>query len=106
MPRVALPRLLDPATGGRRDLEVSGGTVGAVVDGLLEEIPQLEIHLFDHQGRLRPHVLCFIDGEPTRLEDRTVEVPDAAEVRFLQAVSGGLSAEPIRVGRLNTNHRA
>lgn len=94
MPRVALPRLLDPATGGRRDLEVTADTVGELVGGLLEEIPQLEVHLFDHQGQLRPHVLCFIDGEPTRLEDRRASVGSSAEVRFLQAVSGGRFREP------------
>lgn len=84
---VRLPRLLDPATGGRRRLEVAGSDVGTVIGSLLAEMPELEVHLFDHLGELRPHVLCFVDGESTRLTDRSA--PVGSEVRFLQAVSGG-----------------
>lgn len=87
MPTVRLPGLLDPATGGRRVVEVAGDDVGSVIAALTSEIPQLEVHLFDHSGRLRPHVLCFVDGESTRLADRSA--PVISEVRFLQAVSGG-----------------
>ncbi len=86
---ISLPRLLDPATGGVHRLDVEGNTLGAVIDELLSQIPGLEVHLFDHGGSLRPHVLCFVDGEPSRLEDRTVEADPNTDVRFLQAVSGG-----------------
>jgi hypothetical protein len=84
---VRLPRLLDPATGGRRVVEAAGDDIGSVIASLLTELPELEVHLFDHRGDLRPHVLCFVDGESTRLTDRGA--PVATEVRFLQAVSGG-----------------
>ncbi len=103
MPTVVLPRLLGAATGGRLTLEVRGNRVDNVIAGLLEEAPGLEVHLFDHSGRLRPHVLCFIDGQATRLADRRAPLDEAAEIRFLQAVSGGGAS---RVGRLNTNQRA
>lgn len=87
MPTVRFPRLLDPATGGRRRVEVPGATVGSVMDAVLTEIPGLRVHLFDHTGGLRPHVLCFIDGRADRLSDPDLAV--TSEVRFLQAVSGG-----------------
>jgi hypothetical protein len=86
---VSLPRLLDPATGGMRRLEVPGDTLGSVIAALVNQIPEVEVHLFDHLGVLRPHVLCFVDGEPNRLEDRSVPVDPGTDVRFLQAVSGG-----------------
>lgn len=89
MPTVFLPRLLDPATGGQRRLEIEGDTVAAVLAGLVDRLPGVEVHLFDHRGDLRPHVLCFIDGESSRLVDRQVALAPAAQVRFLQAVSGG-----------------
>lgn len=87
MPVVALPRLLDPATGGRRRIEVEGSDVGAVIAALLVEVPELEVHLFDERGSLRPHVSAFADGHHTRLDQPTEPVLN--ELRFIQAVSGG-----------------
>lgn len=89
MATVHLPRLLDPATAGRRSLEVEGRDVGEVIKRLIEQAPKVEVHLFDHSGDLRPHVLCFVDGVATRLEDRSAAVEDRSEIRFVQAVSGG-----------------
>lgn len=89
MATVHLPRLLDPATAGRRSLEVEGSDVDEVIRGLIEQAPQLEVHLFDHSGELRPHVLCFVDGIATRLENRSMPVENGSEIRFVQAVSGG-----------------
>lgn len=87
MPVVVLPRLLRPVVGPETRLDVAGTTVGEVVDGLLARHPGLRPHLFDETGRLRPHVLCFVDGRASRLEDPSA--PAGSEVRFLQAVSGG-----------------
>lgn len=89
MPTVVLPRLLDPATGGRRSIEVRGDTIEAALDSLLAEMPAVEVHLFDHTGALRPHVLCFVDSESNRLEDRQARIGPGSRIRFLQAVSGG-----------------
>lgn len=87
MPHVELPRLLAPAVGDRLRIDVAGTTVGAVVAELLDENPRLRVHLFDEERRLREHVLCFVDGTATRLEDD--DTPVIEEVRFVQAVSGG-----------------
>jgi hypothetical protein len=43
--------------------------------------------LFDESGALRPHVVCFIDGELLGLIDPEAEVKH--EITFLHAVSGG-----------------
>lgn len=83
---VRLPRLLTPAvvTGLRH--EVGGRTLGEVLDNLFSTEPALRGHLLDEQGGIRPHVLIFVDG--TRAELDTPIAPNA-EVRVLQAVSGG-----------------
>ncbi|CAN5834364.1 hypothetical protein BH23ACT5_BH23ACT5_04360 [soil metagenome] len=86
---VSLPRLLDQATGGVRKIEVGGDTLKSALDDLVRQIPELEVHLFDHVGALRPHVLCFVDGESTRLDDQSLAVKADTDVRFLQAASGG-----------------
>ena len=87
MVEVSFPRLLDPATGGQRRIQVDAGTIAEAIDAVVAQLPGVEVHLFDHAGALRPHVLCVVDGEATRLNDR--EQRGAAEIRFVQAVSGG-----------------
>lgn len=91
MPRavVVLPRLLEPAMGPERRVEVEGETLGDAIGALLDRHPTLRVHLFDEQSRLRPHVMCFVDGHQTRLEDRSPALADGSEITFLQAVSGG-----------------
>lgn len=89
MAKLTFTRLLDPATGGRRTISIPGDTIGDVMAGLVEEVPQLGVHLFDPGGMLRPHVLCFVDGVSTRLEDRGAVVERESTIRFIQAVSGG-----------------
>lgn len=84
---VSVPRLLAPATGGPTEFRLEAVTVEEMIERLLGACPGLRVHLFDEAGRLRPHVLCFLDGEASRLDDR--DQPIAGEVRFLQAVSGG-----------------
>jgi hypothetical protein len=87
MATVSLPRLLEPAAGDRLQLAVEGDTVGTVVSALLSEMPTLRVHLFDGGLRLRPHVLCFVDGVSSRLDQP--DQPVLEELRFVQAVSGG-----------------
>jgi molybdopterin synthase sulfur carrier subunit len=86
---IRLPRLLEPVVGDRRRIAVEASTVGGAVEALLRELPGLKGHLFDETGRLRPHVLCFVDGSATRLDDPTIPLRDGSSVEFLQAVSGG-----------------
>jgi len=90
MPRatVRLPRLLEPAVGKVREVKVVGDTLRAAIDDLLRQHPTLGVHLFDEQGALRPHVLCFHNGDLDReVSDRSLA--DGDEITFLQAVSGG-----------------
>jgi sulfur-carrier protein len=86
MVEVRLSRVLAPIVGDRLTLTVEGNTVGDVIDALLIELPQLQVHLFDQTGALRPHVLCVVDDEVVRLDDRGLP---ATRVEFLHAVSGG-----------------
>ena len=86
---VTLPRLLEPAVGAVRRVEVTGETWGEALESLIDQHPSLRVHLFDEAGDLRPHVLCFVNGTQTRLLDRSASLDDETEITFLQAVSGG-----------------
>lgn len=86
---ITLPRLLEPAVGPTRRVELEAGSVGEAIDLLLDRHPTLRVHLFDEQGHLRQHVLCFVGGSQTRLDDRSVATTEPTDITFLQAVSGG-----------------
>jgi molybdopterin converting factor small subunit len=91
MPRVVviLPRLLEPAVGPVRRVELEADTVREAIAALLDLHPTLRVHLFEEGDRLRPHVMCFIDGHQTRLSDPAAALSEGTEITFLQAVSGG-----------------
>jgi len=70
--------------------EVSGATVGEILDAVFADNPRLRGYLLDDQGRLREHLSIFIDDEAvTDREGLGDPVPDDAEVFVLQALSGG-----------------
>jgi hypothetical protein len=50
-----------------------------VLEDLFDSAPGLRQHLLDEDGRIRPHVLVFVDTPVGR----------DADVQVLQAVSGG-----------------
>jgi hypothetical protein len=70
--------------------EVPGGTVRELLDHALRSNPQLRGYVLDDQGRLRRHVVCFVDGR--MVKDRTGlsdPVDDGGELFVMQALSGG-----------------
>ena len=70
--------------------EVSGKTVRAVLDRVFQENPQLQSYVLDDQGRLRQHVVVFINGQ--MIEDRlslSDDVEEGDELFVMQALSGG-----------------
>ena len=86
-PIITIPRHLARVANAESETRVSSRTAGAAVDELLSRHPTLRVHLFDESGVLRPHVVCFIDGELLGLIDPEAEVKH--EITFLHAVSGG-----------------
>ena len=89
MPRVVFPRVLAPIVGDDLTVWIEATTADELQRGLEEACPGVSHHLFDSTGALRPHVLCFIDDESTRLADPDQPLPEPATIRIVQAVSGG-----------------
>jgi molybdopterin converting factor small subunit len=87
---VKLPSLLAHCAGGARDVMVYAGTLGECLDQLAQEYPLLKIHLFEEDGRQRPHVLFFYNEENTRWFDHLdIPLKEGDRLTVLQAVSGG-----------------
>jgi len=70
--------------------EAGGGTVREVLDDVFHHNPRLRGYVLDDQGRLRKHVVVFVDGEMIR--DRASlsdPVEPSSELFVMQALSGG-----------------
>jgi sulfur-carrier protein len=69
---------------------VTGNTVRDVLDCVFAENERARGYVLDDQGRLRRHMVVFVNGEA--IADRTGlsdAVPEGAEVFVMQALSGG-----------------
>ncbi len=70
--------------------EVSGATVSSVLARVFATNPGLRSYVLDDQGRLRTHVVVYVDGRA--IADRIGlgdPVTDRSEVHVMQALSGG-----------------
>ena len=87
---VVLPQALRGLARGERTLDLSGATVGEVLDALGAEHPALVRRIRDEQGALRRFVNVYVDGEDVRFCGGTdAAVGAASEVRILPSVAGG-----------------
>lgn len=87
---VKLPAQLRAAAGGAGRIEVDGATVGAVLEAVYAQHPELKDRLTDEGGALRRFVNVYVDGEDVRFDGGLERaVPDGSEVQILPAVAGG-----------------
>ena len=72
--------------------EVEGHTVSDALSRVFRDNPDLRSYVLDDQGRLRTHVVIYVDGRPVR--DRMAladPLAEDAEIHVMQALSGGVS---------------
>ena len=70
--------------------ETAGETLRQVLDEYFQANPQARGYVLDDQGRIRQHMVVFIDGEQARdREHLTDSVTSNAVIDVIQALSGG-----------------
>jgi len=88
--KVAIPSLLLAATGNESEVRVEAETLAEALRVLVESYPLLEVHLFQADGSVRPHVHLFYNDQNTRwLQSLDVPLEPGDTITVLQAVSGG-----------------
>jgi molybdopterin synthase sulfur carrier subunit len=86
---VKIPTQLRAATGGATEVEVSGSTVGEVLDAVFEAHGDLRERI-TQDGGLRRFVNVYVSGEDIRFQDGLeTKIEDGAELTILPAVAGG-----------------
>ena len=87
---VRIPQVLRAAAGGNKQLELSGGSVGDLVEGLVAEYPSLRGQLLTDDGELNRFVNIYVNGQDVRyLDGLATAVGERDEVRLLPAMAGG-----------------
>ena len=84
--RVLIPTSLRSYTRVAR-VEAAGTTLGEVLADLERRFPGIRFRMVDEQGRLRPHMRVFVDGQA--LHDLALPLPPGCDVNIVQALSGG-----------------
>ena len=87
---VKIPTVLRPQVGGNKEVELSGATVGAVVEALTAAYPGLKSQLLTAEGELNRFVNVYVNGQDVRyLDGLATAVAERDEVRLLPAMAGG-----------------
>jgi sulfur-carrier protein len=87
---VWIPTVLRPQTGGQKQLDLAGGSVGEVVDALVGQFPSLRGQLLTDEGDLNRFVNVYVNGQDVRyLDGLKTQVGERDEVRLLPAMAGG-----------------
>ena len=83
---ITLRAPLRDRAGGEAHHDVTGASVGEVLRELERRYPPITGWILDDQGRVRPHVNVFVNGERVR-EDAPLTPQDVVHV--LPSISGG-----------------
>lgn len=90
MSMVRIPPVLRAATGGQREVQVAGTTVGEVLDALYAEHPAVRAQLQTDEGELHRFVNLYVNDEDVRLLDwLDTPVTDGDTLLILPAMAGG-----------------
>ena len=87
MPVVHIPSPLYSYTKNRAEVEADGATLGAILEDLDRRHPGFRFRVVDEQGRIRPTILFYVNGQVTRTLAQLVAASD--EVHIIAALSGG-----------------
>ena len=95
MPTIRIPTPLRPYTGDHAELVVTGDTVGAALQDLTRQYPDLSKHLYTEGGELRSFVNVFLGEENVRfLQGVDTRVEETDQLRIVPAMAGGGRAKP------------
>ncbi|HNP88536.1 MAG TPA: MoaD/ThiS family protein, partial [Kouleothrix sp.] len=78
---ISIPTALRQYAGGNSSIVLAAGTIGQLLNQLLEQFPQLGKQLYSEQGQLRSFVNVYVGDEDIRyLQGTDTSVPDGETV--------------------------
>jgi adenylyltransferase/sulfurtransferase len=99
---VTIPTPLRGLTGGSDSVELAGGTVGEVIDGLLAAHGGLKRHLVQDDGRLRNFVNLYLNDTDIRhLASTETPVVEGDVLTIVPSIAGGSPAVETELPKLS-----
>ena len=90
MSTVKIPPVLRNATGGAKEVEAGGASVGDVLRSVASEHPDTQRQLFSEEGELNRYVNVYLNDEDVRvLDGLDTPVKESDTVVILPAMAGG-----------------
>jgi molybdopterin converting factor small subunit len=90
MSTVRIPPVLRPATGGAKQVEVTGSTVGEALEALVAAHPSLRAQLLGPDGQLNRFVNVYVNDTDVRhLDDLATPIGERDTIVILPAMAGG-----------------
>jgi molybdopterin converting factor small subunit len=90
MTTIRIPTPLRAYTGGLKEVEVEGDTVGSVLEALAHLHPSVKPHLFDDLGTLRSYVNLFVNDEDIRnLQGHETPITESDRLMIIPSIAGG-----------------
>jgi sulfur-carrier protein len=87
---VKIPPVLRSSTGGAKEVEADGRTVGDVLLSLSEQHPATQSQLFSEEGELNRYVNVYLNDEDVRvLDGLDTTVAEGDTLVILPAMAGG-----------------
>jgi len=87
---VRIPPVLRASAGGNKQVEVTGSTVGEVIEALAARYPGLGAQLLTSDGELNRFVNVYLNDEDVRyLQERATPVRERDTLVVLPAMAGG-----------------
>jgi molybdopterin converting factor small subunit len=70
-----------------REVDASGATLAEALADLDRRYPGIRFRMIDEQGRVRPHMRIFVNGE--QVFDLRTRLREGDSIQIVQALSGG-----------------
>jgi len=91
MAKVLIPTPLRQFAAGNDSVEITGATVGDILDQLTTQHPDLRKNLFNDEGKLRSFVNVYLNDEDIRyLGKGATAAKDSDTISIVPSIAGGV----------------
>ena len=90
MPTIFIPTPLRKYTSGERTISTESETVGAALQELTRQYPEVKPHLYDEDGNLRSFIKIYVEDEEVPADQTGAKtVATSAQISLVPAIAGG-----------------